>query len=208
MPTKRTPVEPGPSTHAELPAHAPARVRVDGYTLLVDRSRKRPPIGRLRKDLARVGVDPALVDADFLRKLDRATDALLERAFEDDSVLDVLGRDPVRAYRSVDKDVAATLAEITAAARAASIPPPDLGPLPANRRPPPAVRPHVRSVTLDAAVREHLLQVMQWAAEDPDHLARLGADPAAALDEVVPDLSPAVRRRLEHQLATGAGGAS
>jgi hypothetical protein len=179
---------------ATVAAGTRVRTRAVGMMLAVRESDGRASAASLRNDLARVGVPRELIDAKFVRRLERAAAALLERATtEDASLLDRIARDPVAAYRTVDPEVAEQLARVLDAARAGTTEPPDLGPVPEHRRPPRAIRPVVRAASLETAVGEVQVELMAWVAADPARARRLRRNAAGVLAEVTPDLAPAVR---------------
>jgi len=202
------PAEPVPdegSASATVDSGPRIRTRSVGVMVVLGEPGKVPPVGVMRKALGLVGVPPDLVDAAFLRRLGKATAALLERAnTEDETVLSRLEDDAVAAYRDIDPEVADRLARIRDAAQTGSIPPPDLGQLPKTRRPPRLVRPIVRSAALEEAVDELRAKVLSRAAEDPAGLGSFLDDPAAGVEGAAGDAARPVRRTLTARLGPAA----
>ena len=199
------PVPGGGLASATVDSGPRIRTRSVGAMVVLGEPVKAPTVGVMREALGLVGVPADLVDAAFLRRLAKATAALLDRAnTEDETVLARLEDDPVAAYRDIDPEVADRLARIRDAARAGSIPPPDLGRLPKTRRAQGLVRPIVRSAALEEAVDGLRARVLSRAAADPAGLGSFLDDPAAGVDAAAGDAAHPVRRTLTARLGAPA----
>jgi hypothetical protein len=182
---------------ATIASATPVRVRARRVTVVVKPRRDAITTAQVRRDLTALGVPATLVDAAFVRNLQRASVELLQRASADEPALvERIGRDPVAAYRAVDPELAQQLGAVIDAVRAARVAPPDLGTLPEVRKPPRATRPAVRVQRVERAVAKAKHALLAWAAGDPEHAALLERDPSAAVAQGTGRTPAAVRALL------------